>query len=115
MIKISKTQLKEKFERYLELGLTNGEIADRLNEEFNAQGASKLNAIKVGKLKKAVGLAGTKPKAKQLFELVDDEEYEAQAVLHPDYIPEEDAEEFTEDFIPEYEQELNYGQSPTSY
>jgi hypothetical protein len=111
MIKISKTQLKEKFEKYLELGLTNGEIAERLNEEFNAEGASRLNSIKVGKLKKAVGLAGAKPKAKQLFELVDDEEYEDQFVSQV-----EELENYPENSIPDYEQPTEQAtEQPTSY
>lgn len=74
MIKISKTRLKEEMENYMELGLTNAEIAEKLNEKYGADDKSKLNSIKVGKLKKMVGLSGTKPKGKQLFELVDDEE-----------------------------------------
>ena len=98
MIKISKTVLREEISNYLELGLTNAEIADRLNEKYGADEKTKLNAIKVGKLKKAVGLEGTKPKGKQLFELVDDEEepvsqleaYEVYADLaEPEYEPQE--------------------------
>lgn len=74
MIKINKSELKEKFINLMELGLTNPEIADRLNEEYNATSENALTSMKVSALKDAVGLKGYKPKKKSLFELVDDDE-----------------------------------------
>lgn len=74
MIRISKSEMKDKLVQLMELGLTNADIATRLNEEFNADATNALTSIKVGQLKEAVGLKGWKPKKKSLFELVDDEE-----------------------------------------
>jgi hypothetical protein len=74
MIKISKSELREKFIQLMDLGLTNPEIATRLNEEYGADESNALSALKVADLKEAVGLKGYKPKKKSLFELVDDEE-----------------------------------------
>jgi hypothetical protein len=73
MIKISKSELREKLITLMELGLTNAEIATRLNEEFNADETNALTAMKVAQFKDAVGLKGWKPKKKSLFELIDDD------------------------------------------
>jgi len=105
MIKLKKSDLKAEIEKYLELGLTNAEIADRMNEIYGADEKNKLNALKVGKLKKMVGLEGTKPKGKQLFELLDDEE-ETQSYQQ---IEQELIEDFTNMGLEEdvYEPEFN--------
>lgn len=74
MIKVTKTEMKEKLLSFLNLGMTNAEIADRLNAEYSATPSSKMTALGVAKLKKALNMSNTKPKKKALFELIDDGE-----------------------------------------
>ena len=74
MIKVTKVEMRDKLISLMELGLTNAEIADRLNEEYNADERNSINAMGVSKLKAQVGVKNMKPKKKSLFELVDDED-----------------------------------------
>ena len=73
MITISKNKMKELLIKLMDLGLTNEEIAVRLNDEYGATEDNQLSTQQVAKYKALVGLKGYKPKKKQLFELVDDE------------------------------------------
>ena len=74
MIKINKTEMKSKIENLAQdLGLTNKEIAEKLNEEFTLEGRNKLSTGDVAKLKAQLGLKGLKPKKRAAFELIDDE------------------------------------------
>ena len=73
MITISKNKMKELLIKLMDLGLTNKEIAVRLNDEYGATEDNQLSTQQVAKYKALVGLKGYKPKKKQLFELVDDE------------------------------------------
>lgn len=74
MIKITKEALKEKITNYVQnLGMTNAEVAVRLNEEFGANDKEKLNAQTVAKLKEQLGIKGIKPKKKALFEFVEED------------------------------------------
>ncbi len=93
MIKISKSELKEKLIQLMELGLTNADIATRLNEEYNADESNSLTAMKVAQLKDAVGLKGWKPKKKSLFELVEDDEISESQTQLPIEYPDESMEE----------------------
>ena len=73
MIKITKTELKDKITYYVQtLGLKNDEIATRLNEEYNADDKEKLTGLNVAALKKQLGIKGIKPKKKSLFEFVEE-------------------------------------------
>lgn len=95
MIKITKSELREKMIELMELGLTNSEIAERLNSEYGATEENALSTMKVAQLKDAVGLKGYKPKKKALFELVDDNvEIPAPKVeMHVSYLDKEMGEE----------------------
>ena len=95
MITISKNKMKELLIRLMDLGLTNEEIAVRLNEEYGATDDNRLTTQQVAKYKALVGLKGYKPKKKQLFELVDDD-------IQPDLA----APEFEEDDLVELEKEF---------
>ena len=73
MIKITKTELKDKITYYVQtLGLKNDEIATRLNEDYNADDKEKLTGLNVAALKKQLGIKGIKPKKKSLFEFVEE-------------------------------------------
>ncbi len=73
MIKITKTELKDKITYYVQtLGLKNDEIATRLNEDYNADDKEKLTGLNVATLKKQLGIKGIKPKKKSLFEFVEE-------------------------------------------
>ena len=73
MIKITKTELKDKITYYVKtLGLKNDEIATRLNEDYNADDKEKLTGLNVAALKKQLGIKGIKPKKKSLFEFVEE-------------------------------------------
>lgn len=73
MIKITKTELKDKITYYVQtLGLKNDEIAIRLNEDYNADDKEKLTGLNVAALKKQLGIKGIKPKKKSLFEFVEE-------------------------------------------
>lgn len=72
MIKITFSELKSKIEGLMELGLTNPQIAERLNQENNATSKNSLSTADVAKLKAKLGLKGTKPKKQSLFELVEE-------------------------------------------
>lgn len=73
MIKITKTELKDKITYYVQtLGLKNDEIAIRLNEDYNADDKEKLTGLNVATLKKQLGIKGIKPKKKSLFEFVEE-------------------------------------------
>ena len=75
MIKITKTELKDKITYYVQtLGLKNDEIATRLNEDYNADDKEKLTGLNVAALKKQLGIKGIKPKKKSLFEFVEESE-----------------------------------------
>lgn len=77
MRKVTKAEMIEKLTKFTQdLGLTNAEIAEKLNSEFEATDANKMSAVHVGKLKEQLGLKGMKPKKKALFELVDEVEIE---------------------------------------
>ena len=77
MIKITKTELKDKITYYVQtLGLKNDEIATRLNEDYNADDKEKLTGLNVAALKKQLGIKGIKPKKKSLFEFVEEESEE---------------------------------------
>ena len=73
MITISKNKMRELLIKLMELGLTNQEIATKLNEEYGADDDNRLSPQAVSKYKALVGLKNYKPKKKQLFEIVDDE------------------------------------------
>ena len=94
MITISKNKMKELLIKFMELGLTNPEIAERLNTEYGATDDNRLTTQQVAKYKALVGLKNHKPKKKQLFELVDDD-------VQPDLT----APEFEEDDLVELEKE----------
>ena len=73
MIKITKTELKDKITYYVQtLGLKNDEVATRLNEDYNADDKEKLTGLNVAALKKQLGIKGIKPKKKSLFEFVEE-------------------------------------------
>ena len=73
MIKITKTELKDKITYYVQtLGLKNDEIATRLNKDYNADDKEKLTGLNVAALKKQLGIKGIKPKKKSLFEFVEE-------------------------------------------
>ena len=73
MIKITKTELKDKITYYVQtLGLKNDEVATRLNEDYNADDKEKLTGLNVATLKKQLGIKGIKPKKKSLFEFVEE-------------------------------------------
>ena len=73
MIKITKTELKEKITYYVQtLGLKNDEVATRLNEDYGADDKEKLTGLNVAALKKQLGIKGIKPKKKSLFEFVEE-------------------------------------------
>ncbi len=73
MIKITKTELKDKITYYVQtLGLKNDEIATRLNKDYNADDKEKLTGLNVATLKKQLGIKGIKPKKKSLFEFVEE-------------------------------------------
>ena len=73
MIKITKTELKDKITYYVQtLGLKSDEIAIRLNEDYNADDKEKLTGLNVAALKKQLGIKGIKPKKKSLFEFVEE-------------------------------------------
>lgn len=73
MIKITKTELKEKITYYVQtLGLKNDEVAARLNEDYSADDKEKLTGLNVAALKKQLGIKGIKPKKKALFEFVEE-------------------------------------------
>ena len=73
MIKITKTELKDKITYYVQtLGLKNDEIATRPNEDYNADDKEKLTGLNVAALKKQLGIKGIKPKKKSLFEFVEE-------------------------------------------
>lgn len=73
MIKITKTELKDKITYYVQtLGLKNDEIATRLSEDYNADDKEKLTGLNVAALKKQLGIKGIKPKKKSLFEFVEE-------------------------------------------
>lgn len=72
MIKITKTELKDKITYYVQtLGLKNDEIATRLNKDYNADD-NRSNRLNVATLKKQLGIKGIKPKKKSLFEFVEE-------------------------------------------
>ena len=73
MIKITKTELKDKITYYVQtLGLKNDEVAARLNEDYSADDKEKLTGLNVAALKKQLGIKGIKPKKKSLFEFVEE-------------------------------------------
>ena len=73
MIKITKTELKDKITYYVQtLGLKNDEVAARLNEDYSADDKEKLTGLNVAALKKQLGIKGIKPKKKALFEFVEE-------------------------------------------
>lgn len=75
MIKITKTELKDKITYYVQtLGLKNDEVATRLNKDYNADDKEKLTGLNVAALKKQLGIKGIKPKKKSLFEFVEESE-----------------------------------------
>ena len=79
MREVTKAEMIEKLTYFTqELGLTNAEIAEKLNEEFEANDANKMRAPHVAKVKEQLGLKGMKPKKKALFELVDEVKEEVQ-------------------------------------
>jgi hypothetical protein len=86
MKQIGKKELTEKLVKFLELGLTNAEIAERLNNEFEADRTNKMSTAQVAKMKAALGLKGTKPKKKALFEIIDEDPQEgvSQEVVAPE-------------------------------
>ncbi len=89
MIKITKGEMRDKLISLMELGLTNADIAERLNEEYGADERNKINSIGVSKLKAQLDIKNMKPKKKSLFELVDDVE-EVEQVNEPEAnVPEE--------------------------
>jgi len=72
MVDVTKAEMIEKLTHFIqELGLTNAEIAEKLNEEFEATDATRIGATHVSKIKEQLGLKGMKPKKKALFRLVD--------------------------------------------
>ncbi len=104
MIKITKKEMRDKLVSLMELGLTNADIAERLNEEYNADERSKINAMGVSKLKAQLDIKNMKPKKKSLFELVDDEEETMQVdepnenVYETETVTEREANDF---FVPQ--------------
>ena len=100
MITISKNKMKELLIKFMELGLTNPEIAERLNTEYGATDDNRLTAQQVAKYKALVGLKGYKPKKKSLFELVD-EEPPPPEMTGSDF--DADVEKLQEEFIAENE------------
>lgn len=83
MIKITKEALKEKITNYVQnLGMTNAEIAVRLNKDFEASDKEKLTAQNVAKLKNQLGIKGIKPKKKALFEFVEESSEESEDGLN---------------------------------
>ena len=105
MITISKGKMRELLTKLMDLGLTNEEIAVRLNDEYGATDDNRLTVHSVAKYKALVGLKNHKPKKKKLFELVDDETEitaDGQEITSPEF-EDDDVERLQEESIAEDE------------
>lgn len=91
MTKITLGRLREELQNGLEKGFTNKEIADALNERYGSEGGAKLTANDIRVYKEKVGLKGAKPKRKQFFEIIEDEQEDI-----TDVEPEQETSEFAQ-------------------
>lgn len=104
MIRISKNRMRELLIKLMELGLTNDEIAVRLNKDYKATEDNALSALGVAKIKSTVGLKGYKPKKKSLFEFVEEDEDVKELEF------DSDVESLSEDMDYGEVPEINYGE-----
>lgn len=70
-VQVTKTEMQAKLQGYLDDGLNNQQIADALNEEYNATEETKVNSTFVSKLKSDLGMKNAKPRKKTLFNLIE--------------------------------------------